>query len=207
MAYSVKELLYSPLANRLAGLILGACWLLFAWVNLRAFIGTGNYAFLLFFLTETLQALYFVIRKEPKTVSTDVFAWAAAFGGTFAVLSLRPGGPVIWQGGSILILIGFTLQIVALVSLNTSFAIAPANRGIKTKLGYRLVRHPIYATYLISTYGYFLFNASLSNAYLLSLFTALTLLRIREEEKHLMHDEKYREYTKRVKFRLVPFLY
>ena len=207
MKYTVKELLYSPLLNRLAGLILGGCWVVFAWTNMKAFIETGNYAFLLFCLSETLQAVFFIIRKEPKTVSTDLFAWAAAFAGTFAVLSLRPGGAVIWSGGSTMILIGFTLQIIALVSLNTSFAIAPANRGIKTELSYKLVRHPIYATYIISTLGYILINATPMNAFWFSFFIVLTLLRISEEEKHLAHDDGYRSYMKKVPYRLVPFVY
>ncbi len=207
MKHTIGEVLHSRSVNLLMSMALAICWAVFAWFNLKAFFMTGIFALLLFFLSESLQALFFMLRKEPKTVAVDPFAWAVALGGTFALLNLRPGGEVIWQGGSTLVVVGFSLQILALLSLNTSFAIAPANRGIKTDLGYRLVRHPIYATYLISTSGYFLFNASLANVGWIGLFIVLTLLRIREEEKHLSKDEGYRAYMKKVPYRLVPFVY
>ena len=207
MRYSVSKLLYSPQFNRLAGFFLGCAWAVFAWVNMKAFFSTGMYAFLIFCITESLQAIFFIIRKEPKTVSVDKFAWAAAFGGTFAVLCLRPGGAVLWGGGPTLIIAAFIIQILALLSLNTSFAIAPANRGIKTSFLYRLVRHPIYATYLVSTTGYFLFNATVFNALSILFFAFLTIIRIRAEESHLSHDEEYRAYMKKVPYRIFPFVY
>ncbi len=207
MKRTIGEVLHSRSVNWLMSLALGICWGVFAWFNLKAFIMTGVFAFLLFFLSESLQALFFMLRKDPKTVAVDPFAWAAALGGTFALLNLRPGGEIIWQGGQMLVTIGFSLQILALLSLNTSFAIAPANRGIKTDFGYRLVRHPIYATYFISTAGYFLFNASMANIGWIGLFLVLTLLRINEEEKHLSQDNAYRAYMQKVKYRLIPFVY
>ncbi len=207
MVIAVKKLLYSPLANRLSGFVLGTAWAVFAWFNMKAFLTTGMYAFLLFCISESLQALFFIIRKEPKTVSTDGMAWASAFGGTFAVLNLRPGGAVLWDGGATIVTVSFVFQIIALLSLNTSFAIAPANRGIKTTMGYRLIRHPIYATYVLSTVGYLLFNATLYNACWVALFYGLTYLRIRAEEQHLSEDESYRAYMKKVPYRIIPFVW
>ncbi len=207
MHNTVKKVLHSSSFNMISGLLLGCAWAVFAWVNIKAYISTGTFAYLLFSISETLQAIFFIIRAQPKTVSTEAFAWAAALGGTFAALSLRPGGMVLWDGGGTLIAVGFSMQIIALLSLNTSFSIVPANRGIKTNFGYSIVRHPIYATYIISISGYLLLNLSLLNIFWAMFFLVLTVIRIYEEEKLLLADKNYQEYVKKVPYRLLPFVF
>lgn len=204
---AMRDIVHTKAFHRLTGLFFAFAWVLFAYFNLRYFFQTGNYAFLFSCISEALCAVFFVFRDDPKTFSTDPLAWAAAFGGTFASLNLRPGGAVLWDGGAYLVTIGVFLQIIAFFSLNTSFSIVPANRGIKITLGYRIVRHPIYATYLMTTVGYVLFNATPLNFFWEAFFLVLTFFRIREEEKHLLGDAAYRSYVQKVKYRLIPYIY
>ena len=82
-----------------------------------------------------------------------------------------------------------------------------ANRGVKTGGPYALVRHPAYTGYLIAYLAYTAENPSLRNVVLLTASTAFQLVRIREEERVLTADEGYRDYTSRVRFRLVPYVY
>jgi protein-S-isoprenylcysteine O-methyltransferase Ste14 len=99
---------------------------------------------------------------------------------------------------------------VALVSLGTlgrSFGLVAANRGVKTGGPYGFVRHPAYTGYLIAYVGYCAENPSLRNISLLVASTAFQLVRIREEEHVLSTDEGYRDYSSRVRFRLVPYVY
>jgi protein-S-isoprenylcysteine O-methyltransferase Ste14 len=203
----LSRLTRSRSVNALIDLSLTSAWIMFAYANLVAFLGTGAPSLLLFTVSEALQALFFAIRRQPKEVESAPSAWAMALIGTFAVLLLRPGGELVWSGGGTMILVGFTLQIWALSSLNTSFSIVPANRGVKTRYGYAIVRHPIYATYMISTVGYLLLNASIVNAALLAVFVAATIARIHNEERLLFRDPAYASYAKTVPYRLVPFVY
>ena len=104
-------------------------------------------------------------------------------------------------------LCGFALALAALGFLGRSFGIVAALRQVKTSGLYGLVRHPAYAAYLVSYSGYVLENPTARNVGLLLLSTAAQLVRIREEERVLGRDEKYRRYRLRVRYRLIPFVY
>lgn len=200
-------LAHSPLVNMALGALLAYMWGMFAYQHVEAFIVTGKIAFLVFCFSESLQAIFFLFRSTPKSVSMELFDWLVALGGTFAVLFLRPGGVVLWQGGEVLVLFGVVIQIAALCSLNRSFAIVPALRNVKRQGLYGVIRHPMYASYLVLFTGYLLFNATWLN-FLLCFFALVFLfLRIEQEEKHLSQDAGYRSYKERVRFRLIPFVY
>jgi protein-S-isoprenylcysteine O-methyltransferase Ste14 len=157
---------------------------------------------------EGLVVLFALIRSTPARRTDDSAALAAALFGTFLGLAFQPGGAVI--SAPLSLTLGFLGVIVASVgylSLNTSFGLTPANRGIKTDGLYRFVRHPIYSSYLPLDVGYVLGNASLINVGILLLLLIAFLVRIHYEEELLMHDERYRAYVARVRYRLVPYLY
>ena len=202
-----EHYLYSPLLHTFGSIILSLMWLLFAQLHVHAFYATGEQVFLIFILSETLQAVFFLFRSQPKSVSTELYVWLIAIGGTFATLCFRPGGVVIWQGGQVLLIIGFCLQIIGLISLNRSFALVAARRKIKTDFAYRIVRHPMYASYSISNIGYLLFNFTPLNLLCLTFVLIFFILRIIEEEKLLSKDAQYLAYMKEVRYRLIPFLY
>ncbi len=187
--------------------MLSMVWVIFAFSHVQAWQSTGEFALLAFCLSETLQAMFFLFRKVPETVSVDPFDWLVAGGGTFAPLLFRPGGEVLFAHGDKILLIGVFLQIAALISLNRSFAIVAAKRSVKTKGMYRIVRHPMYASYIFLLFGYILFNASIVNVFLLMMAFLFMYLRIEQEEKHLLQDSLYLAFTKKTKWRLIPFVY
>lgn len=193
--------------NLAINFLLASLWGLFVWSHLRAFAVSKDYALIAFGLSETLQAFFFLIRRSPKTVSLDPFDWLIAGGGTLVPLFLRPGGFVLFPYGSLLVILAVVVQIIALLSLNRSFALVAAKRVVKVGGLYRVVRHPMYASYIFLYGGYLLFNASVINIFLVVLAFVFLFLRLVEEEKHLSEDLAYRVYKERVRWRLIPFVY
>ena len=181
---------------------------LFAWSNFERWRSTGEPSGLGLTLLEGWVALMFVIRRPAHDVSISRLAWIAAPIGTFAMLLARPA-----EGGlsplsarpSSSSESGFAL--VSLTALGRSFGLVAANRGVKTRGPYGLVRHPAYAGYLISFVGYIAENPSLRNVGLVILGTAFQLVRIREEEQLLSRDSSYASYRQRVRYRLIPLVY
>ncbi|OGZ06055.1 MAG: hypothetical protein A2845_01405 [Candidatus Lloydbacteria bacterium RIFCSPHIGHO2_01_FULL_49_22] len=204
---ALEKLMHSRLANILLGTFLFTLWMLFVWVHIRAFIDTDKFAYLVFCVSESLQAILFLFRSMPKVVSMDPFDWLVAGGGTLTPLLLRPTDVLLWGHGDIIVVGAVIIQIIALLSLNRSFALVAANRSIKTLGAYRIVRHPMYASYIFLFSGYFLLNASMMNAGLIIFAWVFMGLRLIREEKLLSEDVAYQEYKKQVKWRLIPFVY
>jgi protein-S-isoprenylcysteine O-methyltransferase Ste14 len=111
-------------------------------------------------------------------------------------------------------LVGVALQVAGLlwqfgskVALGRAFGLLPACRGVVTRGPYRVVRHPIYLGYLIGHVGFLLVNFSWQNAAVLALLYGAQLVRIQREESVLAENHEYRAYQRRVRWRLLPFVY
>lgn len=185
-----------------------ALWGLFAFTHYVRYQEVGKFYLLLIVVAESWLALMFLIRKDQMSKSTSPLEWAVAAGGTFVPLLLRPS----MQGlapdlGSIVVALGVCIQIAGALSLNRSFGIVPANRGVKTSGIYRVIRHPLYASYLVTFSGYFLANTSLYNFWIFVAWLVFMLLRIFFEERHLLRDAGYQRYTSSVRWRLVPYIF
>ena len=94
-----------------------------------------------------------------------------------------------------------------LLSLNRSFGLVAAQRDIKTGGLYRVVRHPVYASYLISSSAYLLTNTSPMNGAVYVLAMLMLVARLLREERFLAADVRYRVYMRQVKYRLLPFIF
>jgi protein-S-isoprenylcysteine O-methyltransferase Ste14 len=92
---------------------------------------------------------------------------------------------------------GLLFLIAGKLSLGRSFGLVPANRGIVRSGVYRLVRHPIYAGYLVSHAAFVAGHFSLWND------LALVSRAVYEEET-LMRDAAYCDYSTTVRWRLLP---
>jgi protein-S-isoprenylcysteine O-methyltransferase Ste14 len=104
-------------------------------------------------------------------------------------------------------LTGLLFQVIAKLTIRFSFGMAPANRGLKVTGPYRIVRHPIYAAYLIGQLGFFLLNPSLYNAAVYGVGLGLQILRITAEERVLAHDEGFAGFRAATPYRLIPGIY
>jgi protein-S-isoprenylcysteine O-methyltransferase Ste14 len=120
----------------------------------------------------------------------------------------RIGGEEIFPGAAFLatglIAVGATISFLAKMSLNRRMAIAPANRGVQAKWAYAVVRHPMYAGYVVAQVGYLIHNPSWTNVAIYLCAWALQGVRIIREERHLSLDEDYRAYMRQTPFRLIP---
>jgi protein-S-isoprenylcysteine O-methyltransferase Ste14 len=179
-----------------------------AWSFLVSWQQNGNLVSLILLLSESSVVLFIVIRRSTGDVSVRPIDWLVAVLGTTAPLLVRPTG-----GGEALaslyicvplMLTGLALQIAAKLTLRRSFGVVAANRGLKVTGPYRLVRHPMYAGYLMTQIAFLLTNPSAWNLAVYSFAMALQIGRIMAEEQVLASDPSYRAFAAAVPHRLVP---
>lgn len=171
----------------------------------------GNLANLLLFGAEAIVVGFIVFRRPATSISRNPGDWLSGFAGTVLGLAVMPGGGddaiaplslVVFM-----MLCGFVLQVWAKLSLRRSFGVVAANRGVKATGAYQLVRHPMYAGYILTQIGFVLAAPSAWNlAAYLSLW-AMQILRIAAEERILREDPAYRAFAEQVRWRLLPGVY
>ncbi|NTU78443.1 MAG: hypothetical protein HGA45_03425 [Chloroflexales bacterium] len=82
--------------------------------------------------------------------------------------------------------------------------IEPAHRGLQTRWLYRVVRHPIYAAYLLIVGGFLLSAWSWWNGGVAITWLAVQGMRVIREEALLRQDAEYQRYAQVVCWRLLP---
>jgi protein-S-isoprenylcysteine O-methyltransferase Ste14 len=197
----------SRAAHYVFSILLAATFVMFASNHIRAFQVWGEWSYLVFFLAETVMAVMFIVRTRAESVSENPFDWMIAFSGTFAPLFFSPFPNGLAPGASWVLIAGSLMMFVGVLSLNRSFGIVPARRIIKTSGAYALVRHPLYASYLVMFASYLIANTSWRNALVCIVAVSLMLARIFREERHLACDSSYRAYMDRVRYRLIPIVF
>ncbi len=184
---------------------------LYTWLVIRlwpAEFSPSNWYPVLLLLSEGLVVLLLLIRRPTDRISTRGVDWALAVGGTFVVLLVGQGGPPLHGPlGAMLMLIGLVIHVGAKLSLLRSFGVVAANRGVKAGGLYRLVRHPMYAGYMLTHAGFLLVAPSLWNLAVYAVAWAFLIARIYAEEKVLSEDPAYRALKDRVRYRLLPGLF
>jgi len=160
-------------------------------------------------LLETIIVVLFIIRRPVRMQSKRPFDWLFGLAGCYVPMFLRPNGP---SGsfallGEIMGIVGVSIAAVAVLFLGRSFGIVPANRGVKTGGTYGVVRHPMYAGYLLTYVGYVLSYPTMANACLAIATLAIQVTRALIEEQILAHDPLYREYLRRTPWRFIPYVY
>ncbi len=180
------------------------------YLNLEAFLGSYNPIYLLVVLSQSQLVIFFLIRSNAKNISTSAFDYTVSILGTFLVLLYKPAfiePTALMAIGNILVYIAVCIEVWGVWSLNTSFGIVAANRGVKKGGLYVFVRHPIYLGSLFLYLGYAFVNPSTFNVCILILASICQILRIRSEERILMQSTEYSEYSTKVRWRLIPFVY
>ena len=102
---------------------------------------------------------------------------------------------------------GTLLSIAAVISLGRSFGVVAANRGVRTTGFYRFVRHPLYASYMVSFLGFVLGNLSVRNIVLIVVAFICQYLRAVAEERILGLDPEYQAYMAQVRYRFIPYIF
>ena len=186
-------------------MLLAVFFALFAVANAKSFIENPRLSVLLIVLVETIVAVLLIIRRDPEETRHTWQTWTTTTFGTLFPFLFRPteaaADLVI---GDVIQIIGFIVQIAALLYLSRSLGLLPAYRGIISNGPYKWVRHPLYTAYVISFIGYLINNQSLNNAVILFFGMAFLALRIFYEEALLIQYPDYKSYVKRVRWRLIP---
>lgn len=171
-------------------------------------LSTYRISSLLIVILETLAIFLLLFRTRAKDISFDPYDWAISFAGFLLPTLFRPtlsGQDSIFY--SALQFVGLFITITGILTLNKSFGLVPANRGLKMNDIYRLVRHPLYLGYLVCAAAYTIQNISYFNIAIFSGFALLQILRIISEERLLSNDALYQEYKKKTSWRMIPFIW
>ncbi len=188
-------------------LLLAAFYALFAAAHWDLLRRTGEWATTLpILLQETLLVALFLLRRRSRASSARTVDWLLGFAGTFLPLLMRGGetlGTFTWLGRPLQVT-GLVLALVAVAGLGRSFGIVAANRGVQMGGPYRLVRHPLYAAYVVTYLGYLLSYPRALNVLLVAVTVAVMWARANAEERLLADDPDYRAYRGRVRWKFVP---
>ena len=121
------------------------------------------------------------------------------------------------QSWHFMVAIGVTIQIAFFAMAISARRHLGKNWAAEVRIGeghelvqsgpYRIVRHPIYAAYLIGQIGFFLLNPSPWNAAIYSVGLVVQIFRIAAEERVLAHDPGFAAFCAQTRYRLIPGLY
>ncbi|MCA9052912.1 MAG: isoprenylcysteine carboxylmethyltransferase family protein [Planctomycetaceae bacterium] len=185
--------------------VLSLLFLKFAIQQGEALLATWRISTALMLAKVSTDVVFYLIRKIPKGVSISLYDWMVGIVGTYAIVLFRAESAGRDQlVGQVLQFGGIGLQVLAMLSLNRSIGMVAANRGIKTGGLYRFVRHPLYLSYVVAFLGYTISHPTSWNVGVYAAAVALWVLRLLTEERFLLQDPQYQEYSQRVRSRLIP---
>lgn len=180
----------------------------FAYQFLGSFISDYRYSSLILFAEQSIVAFFFLIRRREVSVSKQDKEVIIANISTILPFFFLPVKEVAEDNIALMLqIIGYIITFLGVLSLNRSIGIIPADRGIQTNFMYKFVRHPLYLGYVLSNFGFAMSNINERNILLLAVSTALFILRIKYEERHLNQNPTYQKLTKTTKYKLLPYIW
>ena len=161
---------------------------------------------------ETAVVIFVLLRRPTEVISLRLGDWLLAITATFMPLLIVPADtPAALHAfiplGVGLALVGNAVQLAAKLFLRRSFGIAPANRGIKTGGMYKIVRHPMYAGYLLMHIGILVLMPTVQNFIIYSISWSAQIPRLLAEERLLSADPAYRGLLAKTRWRLIPAVF
>lgn len=195
------------LAQGAMNILMLVLFVLLAIASYKRFMMTATLQSFGILAVNTLFVVLYLNRRPAIAESPSLPLWILAFGGSTLPLLMRSSdGPGFLQLGNALQIAGLALLAAALLSLRRSFAVVPANRGIRDGGLYRIVRHPVYLAELLVFLGILLVSPTAVNLAIWMGECVLQYARACAEERFLATDPAYRVYRDRVRYRLVPGL-
>jgi protein-S-isoprenylcysteine O-methyltransferase Ste14 len=160
------------------------------------------------------MAVLSLTRAAPREARTDYQALIAASAMMVLPLFIRPATPfavtnwpTLEAAGAILQVAGLSLMLVGWLYLGRHFGILPANRGLVVRGPFRIIRHPVYAAWLLTAFGTSMAAPGVRNFALVALTIPFMVWRIALEEALLDRDPQYLAYRQRVRWRLAPGMF
>ncbi len=195
------------LGDLLSRTFVGALFVLLS-INIWAdYVRTGRFTGLLFLAAESLVVVLMIVRRRtnivdrslPTAVLTTVSLLGPALMRTNEGMALVPDYLT-----AMVTTVGVLIVIISKVTIGRSFGIAPANRGVVARGPYNIVRHPIYAGYLLTHAAALVAYPSVWNVMVVVGGDIALVLRALAEERVLIADREYQVYCGRVAWHLVP---
>lgn len=177
---------------------------------LADFLRTGKLTAVLLLLSESLVVFFTIFRRPAQIVDRSLPARLVTAAAVVGPALLRPvdnAGLVADSVTAVIVAAGVAVVILAKLTLGRSFGIAPANRGVVATGPYSIVRHPIYAGYLVTHAAFLVAHPTLWNLAVIAICDTSQIIRTSFEERTLSNDEQYRHYCERVGWRLLPGVY
>lgn len=174
---------------------------------LTDFMRTGRLTGLLLLASESLVVVLTIVRRRATFVNRSFAAGLVLIVSLIGPPILRPSdAPALAPDlvTTLLSAVGLAIGVVGKASLGRSFGLAPANRGVVVHGPYALVRHPIYAGYLLTHLAFLAQYPSIWNVSILVIADAALVARALMEERVLSADAAYQGYCQRVSWHLVP---
>jgi len=171
------------------------------------FLRTGHLTGLLLLASESLVVVLTIVRRRTSLVdrsAVGVITTAVSLAGPPMLRAFDGSSLVSDNVTAVVSAAGLGLVIVGKMALGRSFGIAPANRGVVMRGPYVLVRHPIYAGYLLTHAAFLVAHPTLWNAAVLLVADCALVMRALVEERVLSADAEYQSYCRRVGWHLVP---
>jgi protein-S-isoprenylcysteine O-methyltransferase Ste14 len=195
------------LSEPLSRVAVGALFTLLSINLLGDFLRTGRVTGLLLLSSEALVVVLTVVRRRARLVDRSVIAatmTSISIGAPAMLRSVATGGLAPDVVTAIVSAVGLTVIIAGKMTLGRSFGIVPANRGVVARGPYTLVRHPIYAGYLVTHVAFLAAHPRPWNLAVVLVADAALVLRALLEERLLTADVEYEAYCRRVGWHLVP---
>jgi protein-S-isoprenylcysteine O-methyltransferase Ste14 len=168
---------------------------------------TGRLTGLLLLTGEMLVVVLTIMRRRATFVNRSFAAGLVTVVSVIGPPILRPSdasplAPDVVT--TLLSAVGLVIALVGKASLGRSFGLVPANRGVVVRGPYNLVRHPIYAGYLITHLAFLAQYPTVWNISILLIADTALVVRALMEERVLSADAAYQGYCQRVSWHLVP---
>jgi hypothetical protein len=187
--------------------LVGTLFVLLSMNMLADYQRTGRITGLMLVISEALVVVLTIVRRRARqvdrSVSTAVLTTLSLAG---PPLLRAPGGPALAPDAltALVSCVGLAIVIAGKLTIGRSFGIAPANRGVVASGPYNVVRHPIYAGYLLTHAASLVAYPSVWNVVIVTVGDLALVLRALAEERMLSTDTKYQVYCNRVSWHLVP---
>jgi protein-S-isoprenylcysteine O-methyltransferase Ste14 len=152
-------------------------------------------------------------RPQPKLRDYSLassMAVVVAYAYPYAqVIYLRwsPGHVASPAAGLVLVTLAAGLSLVSLLTMGRRFGIRPALRGLATSGPYRLVRHPMYLSYILADIGYNLQEWNFVTLLLVLVGWMSLVYRIHAEERVISQHAEWPAYVGLVRYSLFPGLW
>jgi protein-S-isoprenylcysteine O-methyltransferase Ste14 len=197
------------LADFFARAALSALFMLLAVRIGREFMATGHLTGLLLLVSELLVVVLTIARRRATVVDRSPGARTIAAVSIVGIPFINPagGGVVPDLATAAVSAAGLAIVIAGKLTLGRSFGLMPANRGIVCRGIYKVLRHPIYAGYLVTHVAFLAAHPSLWNLAVFAVSDAALMVRSIYEERTLARDPEYAEYMTRVRWRVAPGIF